>query len=249
VSHQANSVFWEFNAQLEITRTWFARTIIHSAGELHYQQAQNLYDGKLSDAERRSLRDYEGMRADLEILMRLGRKLREGRLQRGAVELESQELRFETDKGQPTKLLTKQELEVNKTVAEWMILANESVAKRIHSAYPTHAILRHHPLPRRDHFDNLVRCAATKGFVIDTSSNKRLSHSLAAAVVPSDPSFNKILRTLATQVRVSLLQLRRLSGFLVTGDGRGRVHLDWLARYRTFLSLWPRCGLLYSFYV
>ncbi len=197
------SVFWEFNAQLEITRTWFARTIIHSAGELHYQQAQDLYDGVISAQERKNLSDYDGMRADLMLLMRLGRRLRENRLTRGAIELESQELRFEMSAGsgqQPTKLITKQELEVNRTVAEWMILANESVAKRIHSAYPTHAILRHHPLPRRDHFENLIRCAATKGFVIDTSSNKRLSQSLAKAVVPSDPSFNKILRTLATQV-------------------------------------------------
>jgi exoribonuclease R len=42
----------------------------------------------------------------------------------------------------------KKELEVMKMVAEFMILANESVAKFIYKQYPDAALLRRHPLPR-----------------------------------------------------------------------------------------------------
>lgn len=56
----------------------------------------------------------------------------------GALELASTEIRFELNQARtPVKLLTKKDLPVHALVAELMILANEYVARKIRSAYPT----------------------------------------------------------------------------------------------------------------
>lgn len=134
----AFSVFWEFDKTTkEILRTWFARVVIRSAAELHYKLAQDIFDDKVPAAERAKLSDYAGIRGDITTLVHLARTLRARRLARGAIELESQQLKFEINPAtrEPTKIIPKDEYEVNKAVAEWMILANESVGKRIWQTY------------------------------------------------------------------------------------------------------------------
>ena len=42
-----------------------------------------------------------------------------------------------------------------KIVAEMMILANAAVGQRIHAAFPRAALLRRHPPPRREAFDEV----------------------------------------------------------------------------------------------
>lgn len=130
----AFSVFWEFDKNTkDITRVWFARVVIRSAAELHYKLAQDIFDDKAAPADRAKLSDYAGIRGDIVTLVHLARTLRERRLARGAIELESQQLKFEVNAStkEPTKIIPKEEYEVNKAVAEWMILANEAVGKRI----------------------------------------------------------------------------------------------------------------------
>ncbi len=73
--------------------------------------------------------------------------------QDGALELESAELRFETAaEGQPTEVTGKAEVPMMAVVAEMMIFANSAVARRIHQAFPSSALLRRHPPPRQDAF-------------------------------------------------------------------------------------------------
>lgn len=111
----------------------------------------------------------------------------------GALELESTEIRFELNSAKdPVNIIAKKEQEINKVVAEFMIFANMAVAQKIYSHYPSAALLRHHPMPRSERFEELIKCAASKGFTISTSSNKSLSQSLALAVVPEDPAFNQV---------------------------------------------------------
>lgn len=95
----------------------------------------------------------------------------------------SSEVRFELDNNRnPTKISkwhiiivggdeiliiciidTKKELEVMKLVAEYMILANCSVAEFIYKKYPECSLLRRHPLPRLDAFAEVIEAAAAKG--------------------------------------------------------------------------------------
>ena len=52
--------------------------------------------------------------------------------------------------------------------------------------------LRNHPPPRQEQFDNLLKCAATRGFHVDTSSNKALAASLDACMDSKDPLVNSV---------------------------------------------------------
>ena len=80
-----------------------------------------------------------------------------------------------------------------------MIFANHLVAKKISQAFPHQSLLRCHPSPRSEAFEELKRCAASKGWDIDVWSNKALANSLDACIDKNDPNVNMLLRSLATQ--------------------------------------------------
>lgn len=75
---------------------------------------------------------------------------------------------------------------------------HRAVAQKLYAHYPNCSLLRNHGNPRGGKFDEVVKCAQSRGFTIDTSSNKTVSESLNKARIPSDPTFNFILRNLAT---------------------------------------------------
>jgi len=67
-----------------------------------------------------------------------------------------------------TALVPKQPLEVHETVAECMIFANHWVARKIQESFPHQALLRHHPPPKQEFFNQLIDSAKARGFSIDT---------------------------------------------------------------------------------
>lgn len=52
-----------------------------------------------------------------------------------------------------------QEIPMMRIVAEMMIFANAAVGQRIHAAFPRAALLRRHPPPRREAFEEVRGCA------------------------------------------------------------------------------------------
>ena len=82
---------------------------------------------------------------------------------------------------------------MHETIAECMIFANHWVAKKLHTSFPGHALLRHHPAPQPERFAPLVQCAAARGLSLETGSNKALAQSLDDCVDHSDPHLNKVL--------------------------------------------------------
>lgn len=196
----AMSVVWEFEKKTnEVVDTWFGRTIINSKYELNYQEAQNIIDDK-AEEKKKFGNEYKALREDLLKLRRIYMKIRDKRLASGALELASSEVRFELDNNRnPTKINTKKELEVMKLVAEYMILANCSVAEFIYKKYPECSLLRRHPLPRLDAFADVIEAAASKGITIDTSTNKALAQSLAKIPqVVKDELISHIIKNLTT---------------------------------------------------
>eukprot|EP00063_Salmo_salar_P069722 XP_014044557.1 PREDICTED: DIS3-like exonuclease 1 [Salmo salar] len=86
-----------------------------------------------------------------------------------------------------------------------MIYANHWVARKIHESFPQQALLRHHPPPRQEFFNQLQDSARARGFTIDTRSNKALADSLDRAVDPQDPLVNRLLRVMATMAMSNAL--------------------------------------------
>ncbi|XP_061743440.1 DIS3-like exonuclease 1 [Nerophis ophidion] len=208
VDRYAMSVLWELDAHtLAVNKVWYGRTIIRSSYQLHYELAQALLNGVQTEVPELShLSPHEKddklvqLIQALEMLTYVARHLRVQRDQGGALELEGVEVRAQLDNDKNiTALVPRQPLEIHETVAECMIYANHWVAVKMQETFPHQALLRHHPPPRQEFFSQLVDSAKSKGFTINTRSNKALADSLDQAVDPQDPLLNKLLRMMATQ--------------------------------------------------
>ncbi|KAJ2549805.1 hypothetical protein EV175_004308, partial [Coemansia sp. RSA 1933] len=198
----AVSVVWTLDRSYKVDSVWFGRTVIRSACEMYYEQAQDLLDGKTGVAGIDPAMEDEFRQSIVELTKAM-RILRERRMQNGALELASTEVKFEFHK--QTKAVAevrpKKSLEIHRVIEEAMVFANAAVAQRIHQHVPSAALLRRHRSPTRDRFERLVKAASTRGFSIDCSSNAALAESLrkvAQAASQSDPDLLFLAKSMAT---------------------------------------------------
>uniref|UniRef100_A0AAQ5YFN8 Exosome complex exonuclease RRP44 n=1 Tax=Amphiprion ocellaris TaxID=80972 RepID=A0AAQ5YFN8_AMPOC len=118
-----------------------------------------------------------------------------------ALTLSSLEVRFHMDSEthDPIDLQTKELMETNSMVEEFMLLANISVAQKIYDEFQECALLRKHPAPPPSNYDILLKAAKSKDVAIYTDTAKALADSLDVAKVDGFPYFNTLLRILATR--------------------------------------------------
>jgi ribonuclease R len=106
-----------------IHNEWFGRTIIHSDIRFSYEDAQAVLEGeshKLSE--------------ELITLNTLAKKLRQERFNKGAVNFETTEVKFQLDdKGIPLAVIPKVRKDAHKLIEEFMLLANKQVATFVYN--------------------------------------------------------------------------------------------------------------------
>ncbi len=116
----AVSVIWTLaEDSLEVVNVWMGRTIIRSAHQLTYHQAQDVLDGRppapgdaLPPADTARLRD------GLALLTALTDKLRARRMEDGALDLAGTEIRFKLDEhGAPTVVESKTKIPMMDLIA------------------------------------------------------------------------------------------------------------------------------------
>ncbi|XP_065110917.1 exosome complex exonuclease RRP44 [Paramisgurnus dabryanus] len=192
VERLAFSCIWEMNYLAEVINTRFTKSVINSKASLTYAEAQmRIDDPNMNDDITKSLRS----------LNKLAKILKRQRTDKGALNLTSPEVRFhmDTETHDPIDLQTKELMETNSMVEEFMLLANISVAQKIYDEFSECALLRKHPSPPPSKFDILIKAAKSKDIVIHTDSAKALADSLNNATIESFPYFNTLLRILATR--------------------------------------------------
>ena len=197
----------------------FGRSVIRSRHQLDYYQAQALLDRASPPTPVGSIggsaAETEAVARDLDALARFAEALREARVARGAVELSSAELRFETSAdagvGEQLGVTTKSRVERKKevpmmrVVAELMIAANAAVATEIARAQTRTrggpALLRKHEPPPFEKFEELrVALRENAGTELDASSGKALAASLDLAEArAADPGAGAMFRSLAAR--------------------------------------------------
>uniref|UniRef100_A0A8C7ZMA1 Protein DIS3 homolog n=1 Tax=Oryzias sinensis TaxID=183150 RepID=A0A8C7ZMA1_9TELE len=188
----AFSCIWEMNHNAEILKTQFTKSVINSKASLTYAEAQmRIDDTNKKDDITESLRG----------LNKLAKILKRKRIENGALTLSSLEVRFHIDSEthDPIDLQTKELMETNSMVEEFMLLANISVAQKIYDEFPDCALLRKHPAPPPSNYDILLKAAKSKNVEIHTDSAKALADSLDVAKVDGFSYFNTLLRILATR--------------------------------------------------
>ncbi|ORX72311.1 RNB-domain-containing protein [Linderina pennispora] len=192
VDRLAFSCIWELDPDANIVNVTFHKSVIHSKASLTYEEAQNrMDDPSMQDDITKNIRN----------LNMLAKKLRKRRTDAGALTLSSPEVRFrlENDSQDPVDVEMKALKETNALVEEFMLLANISVAQKIYESFPDSALLRRHPQPPPQNFDNLQHALKPLGIELETGSSLALAQSLDRAVLPSDPYFNNLLRILTTR--------------------------------------------------
>ncbi|RSM16568.1 hypothetical protein CEP52_000272 [Fusarium oligoseptatum] len=197
VERYAFSVLWELNDNADIVNVRFTKSVIKSREAFSYEQAQLRID---DDSQQDDLT--KGMR----MLLMLSKKLKKKRMDAGALSLSSPEVKVQTESetSDPIDVKTKQLLDTNSLVEEFMLFANVSVAAKIYEAFPQTAILRRHAAPPKTNFDELANQLRTKrGLELRTDSSKALADSLDQCIDAKEPFFNTLVRIMATRCMMS----------------------------------------------
>lgn len=137
VERLAFSVIWELDpSDASIVSVRFTKSVIASKAAFTYEEAQRRKDDPtLSD----------DITVGVRLLNDLAIKLRKARMEAGALDLASPEVKIHMESSEtsgPVDVEQKQQMETNKLVEEFMLLANISVAKRIFESFPQTAVLR-----------------------------------------------------------------------------------------------------------
>lgn len=112
------SAVFEMDENGKIYKEWFGKTVIHSDRRFTYEEAQEILEGKAGDYEE-----------ELRKLDKIAKILRKSRLKKGALNIESEEMRFKlNEKGLPNEVVIKTSKDAHKLIEEFMLLANRHVA-------------------------------------------------------------------------------------------------------------------------
>jgi ribonuclease R len=145
---------------------WFGKTIINSNKRFSYEEAQEVLDtpppplllprGGATRSEGGGV-FYE----ELSELNRLANIYRAENKKNGAIEFETDEVKFELDStGKPIRIYKKTRLDTMKMIEEWMLLANREVAKflsdKIKQKGVGASIFRIHNLPKMERIEELA---------------------------------------------------------------------------------------------
>lgn len=213
----AYSVILTMNKEGRVKRTWFGQTIINSNRRFNYQEAQEIIDKKKGKFSK-----------ELQFLNEVAKKIRKKRFQEGAIDFDRAEIKFELDKkGVPIKIHTKKRLDTHKLIEEFMVLANNEVAKFLGKNKVYTCLYRVHDNPKKDFTDNFVEILKDLGY-----SPKVKKGTLSAK------EMNNILDKTAgkpEELLVNTLMLRTMSKAKYSVDNIGHYGLS-LKYYTHFTS-------------
>jgi ribonuclease R len=165
----AFSAAFVMDKSARVKERWFGRTLIESDKRFTYEDAQETLDKK-------SGKFYE----ELQTLNDLAYKLRAEKFKKGAIEFESEEVKFELDDlGKPVKVYKKVRKDTHKLVEDFMLLANREVATYMTKGMAARPelsrgafVYRIHDAPDRDKIINLATFVKALGFELNNKDGE-----------------------------------------------------------------------------
>jgi ribonuclease R len=205
------SAVFTFDAEDNITKRWFGKTLIHSDHRFSYESAQEVLDNKKGILFK-----------ELTAMNRIALKLRKERFKNGAINFETDEVRFRLDEqGVPLSVYIKERKATNLLIEDFMLLANREVGTFIQQKQEQQAeipyIYRIHDTPNMEKLVELSRFAAELGFSFRIDSPKQIAKSIndLAKVAATNPTL-KLLEPLA---------IRTMSKAVYSSDNIGHYGL------------------------
>lgn len=166
----AVSAVFILDKDANILDKWFGETVIHSDRRYTYEDAQKTLDEGAGD-----------LHQELSILLALSQKIRARRQAKGAIEFDTPEVKIELDAvGKPIAIRLKERKATNLLIEDFMLLANESVAKHLsdltHNGGPHFASLyRVHDKPDADRIENLSNLLRIMGYHLKMSGDGKVT--------------------------------------------------------------------------
>ena len=193
------SVVWKMTSTGVILDEWKGRGVIRSRVKMAYEHAQEMIDYPSKKWLANEMPpipddvDIADISTSVNVLHQMAVKMRQRRIENGALRLDQVKLRFDLDKdtGLPNGYHIHQQQDSNKLVEEFMLLANMAVAHHIYNAFPISAILRRHPQPHQKLLDDLMQLCKSLEVDFNCSSSKAIQQSLAK--IPSLSPEHEIL--------------------------------------------------------
>ncbi|MEJ6776470.1 MAG: ribonuclease R [Crocinitomicaceae bacterium] len=168
------SAVFEIDENGKVYNSWFGKTVIHSNRRFTYEEAQNIIEGADGD-----------YRDEILFLDKIAKILRKRRIKSGAMNIESEEVRFRLDEeGFPEEVVIKRSKDAHKLVEEFMLLANRNVAEFISKPGGKKAkvsfVYRCHDKPSPEKIGLFNLFIQKFGFDVDTSDPKMISTNINA---------------------------------------------------------------------
>lgn len=181
------SAIFVIDDKARIHSRWFGKTVMNSNHRFTYETAQAVIDGDQNLVTKYSngLQTPDSVKAGMKYrdvlitLNRLAKILQKEKFSKGAIEFETEEIKFRLDKdGKPIGVDLKQRLDTHKLVEEYMLLANKEVAKYIFDSIKkkgnrdTGAIYRIHDVPDKEKMMNLSVFVKALGYDLKTKDGE-----------------------------------------------------------------------------
>nr|GAT59474.1 cell wall biogenesis protein phosphatase [Mycena chlorophos] len=192
----AFSTIFTMSKDGNVLKKWFGKTIIKSAAQLSYKDAQNVIEGKgLGSAPVAPDHAAVDIEHDIKILESIAKGLRARRFENGTLSLNSNRLSFKLDeRGMPVDCWQYERADANELIEEFMLLTNIAVAQQIAVHLPEQALLRRHDNPIDRRLTAFTERAKRLGYEMDTSSSGALMRSFNAV---TDPTARRLLELLS----------------------------------------------------
>ena len=175
------SVVMEMDAKAKVLKSWMGKTAICSNRRMAYEEAQAVIDSGVSDGT--------DVAEAILALHGIATILRNQRYKSGAINFESQEVKFQLDENaHPIGVYIKESKEANWLIEEFMLLANKTVAEYIGKPNtqnsklktknsPKVFVYRVHDEPNPEKLNTFVEFVAKLGFSMKVGSRKALAES------------------------------------------------------------------------
>ncbi len=169
----AFSAVFVMDQEAKVKERWFGKTLIESDKRFSYEEAQAVLD--------------QGMGIffeELQTLNILAKKLREEKFRNGAIDFETEEVKFELDNlGKPVRVYRKERKDTHKLIEDFMLLANREVATYMHAANAQNNraafVYRVHDLPDRERIINLATFVKALGFELEHKDGETTGKDIA----------------------------------------------------------------------
>ncbi len=182
----AFSAVFVMDNKAQVKERWFGKSLINSDKRFTYEEAQEILDKK------------EGLLyQELQTLNDLASKLRVEKFKKGAIDFETEEVKFLLDEaGRPIKVYKKERKDTHKLVEDFMLLANREVATYMHAETGKSRaafVYRIHDAPDREKIVNLATFVKALGFELKNKDGETSAEEISKMLRSVDGSTSETL--------------------------------------------------------